>query len=200
MKQEEKQNIQNVSKESKEVETNVSSETGANAEVKTLQELLDSNKNYQSEFDTRITKATETAVTNAKVKWEQEQAEKVAESQKLANMDELQKKDYEIERLNKELAKRDADKQANDLMTEAIKQANEKGIPLDIMTALDYKNETAESIANKIAIYENAFQTQKNNIIAEYSREKAPQTGNNQVNVPNANWKYEDYAEHFKDE
>lgn len=146
-------------------------------EVKTLQELLDSNKDYKSEFDSKVTKATETAIKNAKEKWEREQAEKVAESQKLAQMDELQKKDYEIERLTKELAQRDSDKQASDLMNEAIKQASSKGIPLEVMTALNYKNETAESIANKIEVYVKAFQTTKTNAIEDYSKEKAPQTG-----------------------
>lgn len=146
-------------------------------ELKTFQELLDSNKDYKSEFDSKITKATETAVKNAREKWEKEQAEKVAESQKLAQMDEIQKKDYEIERLTKELAQRDSDKQASDLMNEAIKQASSKGIPLEVMTALDYKNETAESIANKIEVYTKAFQITKTNAIEDYSKEKAPQTG-----------------------
>lgn len=164
-----------------------------------LDELL-KNPKYQSEFDKKVAKSIETATSNAKAKWEQEQADKIAESQKLANMDELQKKDYEIERLNKELSKRDEEKQANDLMTEAIKQANEKGIPLEIMTALNYKNETAESIASKIAIYDKAFQTQKTNVIAEYSKEKAPQTGNANQTIPTKDWGYEDYAKHYEDE
>lgn len=182
---EEEKNVEEIKEvEKKEVETK-----------KTFEEILQDSY-YQREFDKKVAKSIETATNNAKKKWEQEQAEKIAESQKLANMDEIQKKDYEIERLTKELAQRDADKQANDLMTEAIKQANEKGIPLEVMTALDYKNETAESIASKISIYEKAFQTQKTNVIAEYSKEKAPQTGDANVVEPKTG--YEAFAEQYK--
>lgn len=179
-----KLNIQYFAEEGDGTETNPNEgadNAGAKAQEdnkpKTLQELLDSDKGLKSEFDSKITKATETAVKNAKDVWEKEQAKKVAESQKLAEMDESQKKDYELEQLRNELAKRDAEKQANDLMTEAIKQANEKGIPLEVMTALDYQNETAESVAKKIEVYSKAFQTAKNNAIENYSKEDAPQTG-----------------------
>ena len=146
-------------------------------EVMTFDEILE-DKTYQGEFDKRITKAQETAVAKAKEQWEKEQAQKVAESKKLADMDEIQKKDYEIENLKKELAQRDADKQATDLMNEAIKQASEKGIPLEFMTALNYKNETAESITKKIEIYAKGLQTIKTNAIENYSKESAPQVGN----------------------
>lgn len=191
-----KLNIQHFAEETVEEQTD---DVGANANVqeepKTLQELLDSNKTYKSEFDSKITKATETAIKNARENWEKEQAEKVAESQKLAQMDELQKKDYEIERLTKELAQRDSDKQANDLMNEAIKQASSRGIPLEIMTALDYKNETAESIASKIEIYTKAFQNTKNNAIEDYSKEKSPQTGDYKGEVkPQSQMSYEELS------
>lgn len=145
-------------------------------EVMTFDEILE-DKTYQGEFDKRITKAQETAVAKAKEQWEKEQAQKVAESKKLADMDEIQKKDYEIENLKKELAQRDADKQATDLMNEAIKQASEKGIPLEFMTALDYKNETAESINKKIEVYAKGLQTIKTSAIENYSKESAPQVG-----------------------
>lgn len=146
-------------------------------EPKTFDEIL-SDKTYQGEFDKRLAKAQETAVAKAKEQWEKEQAQKVAESKKLADMDELQKKDYEIESLKKALAERDADKQASDLMNEAIKQANEKGIPISFMTALDYKKETAESINSKIEVYAKEVQNIKTNAIENYSKEPAPQVGN----------------------
>lgn len=163
--------------------------------VMTLDEILQ-DPYYQSEFDKKVAKSIETATSNARAKWEKEKEEEIAESQKLANMDEIQKKDYEIETLKKELAQRDADKQADDLMKEAIKQANEKGIPLEIMTALNYKNETAESIAKKIEVYEKAFLTQKTNVIAEYSKEKAPQTGERNIQEPKTG--YEAFAEEYE--
>lgn len=160
-------------------ETNLQ-ETNIQEEVKkeqTLDEILASNPKLQSEYDKKVASSIETATNNAKSKWDKEQADKVAESQKLAQMDEIQKKDYEIETLKKDLAERDAKQQASDLMTEAIKLANEKGIPLEVMTALNYRNETAESIKNKIEIYSKAFQTTRTSAIEEYSKESAPKVG-----------------------
>ena len=143
----------------------------------TLDEILASNPKLQSEYDKKVASSIETATNNAKSKWDKEQADKVAESQKLAQMDEIQKKDYEIETLKRDLAERDAKQQASDLMTEAIKLANEKGIPLEVMTALNYRNETAESIKNKIEIYSKAFQTTRTSAIEEYSKESSPKVG-----------------------
>ncbi len=165
------------------------------AEVMTLDEILE-DKSYRAEFDRRMTKAQETAIANAKIQWEKEQADKVAESKKLADMDELQKKDYEIETLKKELSKRDQDKQASDLRVEAIKQASEKGIPVEVMSELNYKNETAESINKKIEVYTKAFQTARTNAIENYSKESAPQTGDN-IQPESNKTGYEKFEEKF---
>lgn len=163
--------------------TTETEQTTVQEKEKTLDELLQDPK-LMSQYDKKIEEMKKTvadnAVSKAKKEWEKEQADKIAESQKLAQMDEIQKKDYEIDNLKKQLAQRDADKQATDLMNEAIKQASSKGIPLEVMTELDYKNETAESIAKKIDVYAKAFQTIKTSAIDEYSKEKTPQTGDYQ--------------------
>ncbi len=165
------------------------------AEVMTLDEILE-DKLYKAEFDRRLTKAQETAIANAKKQWDKEQAEKVAESKKLADMDEIQKRDYEIDNLKKELSKRDQEKQADDLRMEAIKQASEKGIPVEVMSELDYKNETAESINKKIEVYSRAFQSVKTTAIENYSKESAPQTGEN-IQPEDNKTGYEKFAEKF---
>lgn len=177
-----------------EVENKNSSST-EDTEVMTLDEILE-DKSYRAEFDRRMTKAQETAIANAKKQWEKEQADKVAESKKLADMDEIQKRDYEIDNLKKELSKRDQEKQASDLRIEAIKQASEKGIPVEVMSELDYKNETAESINKKIEVYSKAFQTVKTTAIENYSKESAPQTGEN-IQPESNKTGYEKFAEKF---
>lgn len=155
-------------------------EESEEATPKTLDEILQDSY-YQSEFDKKVAKANETAVANAikkaRAEWEQEVASQKAESEKLASMDELQKKDYELENLRKENEAYKQKEEANKLMSEAIKQATEKGIPLEIMTALDYTKETADSVNSKIEVYAKTFQSVKSNVIAEYSKESAPQTG-----------------------
>lgn len=174
---------------------NKNSNSTEDTEVMTLDEILE-DKSYRAEFDRRMTKAQETAIANAKKQWEKEQADKVAESKKLADMDEIQKRDYEIDNLKKELSKRDQEKQASDLRIEAIKQASEKGIPVEVMSELDYKNETAESINKKIEVYSKAFQTVKTTAIENYSKESAPQTGEN-IQPESNKTGYEKFAEKF---
>ncbi len=187
-----KLNIQQFAEEEVEDKNSNSKEE---AELMTLDEILE-DKLYKAEFDRRLTKAQETAIANAKKQWDKEQAEKVAESKKLADMDEIQKKDYEIENLKKELSKRDLEKQASDLKSEAIKQASEKGIPVEVMSELDYKNETAESINKKIEVYSRAFQSVKTTAIENYSKESAPQTGEN-IQPEDNKTGYEKFAEKF---
>lgn len=187
-----KLNIQQFAEEEVEDKNSNSKEE---AEVMTLDEILE-DKLYKAEFDRRLTKAQETAIANAKKQWDKEQAEKVAESKKLADMDEIQKRDYEIDNLKKELSKRDQEKQASDLRMEAIKQASEKGIPVEVMSELDYKNETAESINKKIEVYSRAFQSVKTTAIENYSKESAPQTGEN-IQPEDNKTGYEKFAEKF---
>lgn len=187
-----KLNIQQFAEEEVEDKNSNSKEE---AEVMTLDEILE-DKLYKAEFDRRLTKAQETAIANAKKQWDKEQAEKVAESKKLADMDEIQKRDYEIDNLKKELSKRDQEKQASDLRMEAIKQASEKGIPVEVMSELDYKNETAESINKKIEVYSRAFQSVKTTAIENYSKESAPQTGEN-IQPEDSKTGYEKFAEKF---
>ena len=78
---------------------------------------------------------------------------------------------------------------------EAIKQASEKGVPISIINTLNYKNETAESIKEKIEIYAKEIQGIKTNVISEFSKEEAPQTGDN--NRKEEKTGYEKFAENY---
>lgn len=117
------------------------------------------------------------------------------EAKKLEEMDELQKKDYEIESLKKQLQEKNLNEKASNLKDEAIKQASEKGVPISIMNTLNYKNETAESIKEKIEIYAKEIQGIKTNVISEFSKEEAPQTGDN--NRKEEKTGYEKFAENY---
>ena len=159
----------------------------------TFDEILE-DKEYQSEFDRRVNKAIDTAVKNAKTKWEADKKAEKIEAEKLAEMDEMQKKDYEIERLNKELAKRDENDRAVNLEKEALKQAREKGIDLDLMGTIDYTKETAESLVKKMEIFANTSRKLQEKAISEYSKEPTPQTGE-KVETPKSG--YEKFVETY---
>lgn len=146
------------------------------APVMTFDEILE-DKEYQREFDRRVTKATETAVTNAKAKWEQEAELKKAEAEKLAKMDADEKKKYELEQANKRALTAESELNAFKLKDEAIRQASAKGVDLEIMNEIDYTKETAESIAKKIETYARVSKKIHEKAIQDYSKESAPQVG-----------------------
>ena len=162
-------------------------------------EILKDEK-YKSEFDKKITKATETAVAKAKSKWEAEIQSKQAESEKLAQMDENQKKSYEYEKVSKERDSAVSELNAYKLKDEAIKQAREKGVDLGLMETIDYSKETAESINSKIDIFSNASKKIYENAISEYSKEPTPQTGDRRSSTKTLSEckSYEDFDEYYK--
>ena len=162
-------------------------------------EILEDEK-YKSEFDKRITKATETAIKKAKSKWEEEVQTKQAESEKLAQMDENQKKSYEYEKVSKERDSAVSELNAYKLKDEAIKQAREKGVDSSLMETLDYMKETAESINVKIDIFSNASKKIYENAINEYSKEPTPQVGERRNSVKSLEdcKSYEDFKEYYE--
>ncbi len=146
------------------------------APVLTFEEILE-DEQYRSAFDKKITKATDTAVKNARLKWDEEQKTKQAEADKLAKMDEEQKKSYEVDKITKERDSAVSELNSYKLKDEALKQAREKGVDLELMETLDYTKETAESIKTKIEIFDKASKKIHEHAIEEYSKEPTPQTG-----------------------
>lgn len=102
---------------------------------------------------------------------------KKAEADKLAKMDEDQKKDYQLQEAIKRAEIAEKKLTARDLETETLKQANDKGIPLELIKTIDFEKETAESISNKLDIFEKSSNSIREKAINEYSKEDAPQTG-----------------------
>lgn len=111
----------------------------------TFDEIL-SDKEYQSEFDKRVSKALETA----KGKWENDYQSKQNEAQKLAKMKDDEKLQYEKEKVEKELNDLKSQLNAKNLKDEAYKIASEKQIPISYLDLIDFTKETAESINGKI--------------------------------------------------
>ena len=95
----------------------------------TLTELLSGNPKLQSQFDKLLAKANETAVDNAKTKWQEAQTE----AEKLAKMDADQKTKYEMNKLKQENATLQGQLNATNLYKQASAIANEKEIPLSYL-------------------------------------------------------------------
>lgn len=140
-------------------------------------EMMKTNKEFQSFVDSQKTQAMQTAVANAKAKWEEELQTKKAEADKLAKMDEDQKKSYELEQERTRANKAEIALNAYKLKDETIRQASNKGIPLDLIQTLDFEKETAESINSKLEVFEKTYKAEREKAISEYSKEPPPKTG-----------------------
>lgn len=135
------------------------------------------NKMFAATKDIAKKEAREELEQEIRTQITSEMQAKQEEAKKLAEMNELEKKNYEIANLKKELEQEKLSKQATNLQNVAIKEASEKGIPVEVMSLFDYTKETAESIKSKIDTLSTSYQSVKTNAITEYSKETPPQVG-----------------------
>jgi hypothetical protein len=152
---------------------NTGTEQVTETKKKTLDEILAEDKELQSQYDKKVTNSLKTARST----WEEESRTKKEEAEKLAQMDENQKKDYQLQEALKRATEAEKKLSARDLEAETLKQAGEKGISLELIKTIDFERETAESIAKKLEIFEKSLKKEKEKIISEYSKEEPPQTG-----------------------
>lgn len=124
-----------------------------------------------------------------------------AEAEKLAKMDEVQKKDYELEQFKQRAIDAENKLNAFELKDEAVRQASEKGVDLELMQTLDYTKETAESISKKIEIFARSMRKTHEKAIEEYSKEPTPQVGDHNPTTKSLSdcKSYEDFDNYYKE-
>ena len=115
---------------------------GEESKTMTFDEILASNKEYQSEFDKRLAKSNNTFLENKKVEWEKEYTERLerekTEAEKLAKMNTEQQLNYKIEQLQNELKDRDSKLNASQLKDTTANILIEKGIPSSYLSMFDF--------------------------------------------------------------
>ena len=111
---------------------------------------------HQAEFDRRVQKAIDTALTNAQEKWQALTDDKLSEAEKLAKMTKEEKTQYLAQKHEKELEDREAGITRRELMAEAKNTLAEKKLPVGLAEVLNYTD--ADSCNKSIAAVENAFQ------------------------------------------
>lgn len=165
----------------------------------TFDEILASNKDYQSEFDSRLAKSNKTFLENEKVKWEKEYTERLAkeksEAEKLARMSEEQKLKYEIDQLKKEVADRDSKLNASQLKDATANIFIEKGIPSQYLSMFDFTKETADTINAKVELLNNIRSQDLQDSLNKTLRQSPPKY----VNDDNGE-ELDPYIEGFKSE
>lgn len=141
----------------------------------TFDDVLKGNKAYQSEFDKRVAKAQETALQNARQKWEADAKAQADEAAKLAKMKADEKAEYERQKREKELSDREAAITKRELHAEAVSQLVEQGLPASLADLLDYTN--AENCKNSMEAAKKAFNEAVEKSVNDKLKGTTPKTG-----------------------
>lgn len=131
------------------------------------------NKAYQSEFDKRINKALETAHE----KWEADAKAQADEAAKLAKMKADEKAEYERQKREDALAKREAEITRRELHAEAVTQLTEKGLPASLADIVDCTS--AEKCKASMEAVEKAFNEAVEKKTNDKLKGTPPKTGGN---------------------
>lgn len=145
--------------------------TGANSNSVTFDDFLKDSKN-QAEFDRRVQQAINTAKTN----WEEIMNSEKSEAEKLAQMNETQKLQYQLkkqEEANQEIQRK---LNARDLKDEALKIATTQDTAFDpeFLNLFDYENMTAEQLQEKTKLIKAIQDRIVEKAVNEWSKEKPP--------------------------
>ena len=171
---------------------NVEKETSTEVKVENETKSVETPKTYTRDEVNKMLNAERTKEREVVLR---EVEARKAEAERLAKMDEDQKKSYEYEKVSKERDSAVSELNAYKLKDESIKQAREKGVDLSLMDTLDYTKETAESITRKIEIFSNTSKKIYESAIKEYSKESTPQVGDRFQEEPKSG--YDKFLENY---
>ena len=115
----------------------------------------------QAEFDRRVQKAVNTAVTKAQEKWQALADDKLSEAEKLAKMTKEEKAQYMQQKREKELTDREAAITRKELMAEAKNTLASDGLPQELAEVLDYSDaDTCKKSMEKVTeVFQRAVET-----------------------------------------
>lgn len=148
------------------------------AEPQSFDDFLQKEGN-QAEFDRRVKKAIDTAVTKAQEKWQALTDDKLSEAERLAKMTKEEKAAYQQKKREKELSDREAEITKKELMAEAKNTLAEKNLPAGLAEVLNYTD--ADACNKSISAVEKAFQKAVETAVDERLKggkppKKAPET------------------------
>lgn len=145
------------------------------------EELIKTDKELQSFLDSRISSSNKTAIENAKKQWQLEQDTQKTEAEKLAQMNETQRLQYQLkkqEEANQEIQRK---LNARDLKDEALKIATSQDTAFDpeFLNLFDYENMTAEALQEKTKLIKSIQDRIVEKTLNEWSKEKPPYNPSN---------------------
>lgn len=133
----------------------------------------------QAEFDRRVQKAIQTAVSNAQKKWQTITDDKVGEAEKLAQMTAEQREKYRADKAEKELADLKRQIVLGDMAKTARKMLSDEQItvPDEIITNL--VSDDAEKTKTSVETFAKVFKEAVSAAVKETLRGNPPKAGNN---------------------
>lgn len=133
----------------------------------------------QSEVDSRISKAVESALSKTKSKLESEYSQKIEEAKKeaerLAKLSEKERKDEELKLREEQLTNRLKELEQKELKSDAISDLSTKGLPPTFADFLVQSD--AETTLKNINTFKEAFDNAVNEAVKEKLRQDPPKTG-----------------------
>lgn len=156
---------------------------GINNNPVTFDDFLKDGKN-QAEFDRRVQKAIQTAQEGWKAKNDAEKSE----AERLAQMNETEKLQYQLQKQQKDYEAIQKKLNARDLKDEALKIATTQDTAFDpeFLNLFDYESMTAEQLQEKTKLIKSIQDRIVEKAVNEWSKEKPPYNPNPSSNKPSA--------------
>lgn len=133
----------------------------------------------QSEVDSQISKAVNSALTKRDEKHQAELQkaidDAIAEKERLSKLSEKERKDEELTQREQEIANRLAEIERKELKSEAVEDLQGKNLPTDFADFLLADN--AENTLKNINDFKTAFDNAVNAAVKEKLRQETPSTG-----------------------
>lgn len=156
-----------------ETKTNMESTAESVEKVETSKVEENKEKTFTRDEVNKMINAEKQKERQAVLKELKEGENNKSEAEKLADINE----DKTIDNLLKRIEATENKLKARDLETETLRQAGDRGIPLELVKTLNFDKESAESIANKLEIFDKTTKAEREKAISEYSKEPTPKTG-----------------------
>lgn len=132
----------------------------------------------QSEFDRRVQKAIDTAVTNAQTKWKTLTDDKVSEAEKLAQMTKEEKAEYRANKAEKALEDMKRLNARTDMAKEARKMLKEEEINIPDELVMNLVAEDADGTKKAVEAFATMYKEAVKNAVKEALKGNPPKAGN----------------------
>lgn len=132
----------------------------------------------QSEFDRRVQKAIDTAVTNAQTKWKTLTDDKVSEAEKLAQMTKEEKAEYRANKAEKALEDMKRLNARTDMAKEARKMLKEEEINIPDELVMNLVAEDADGTKAAVEAFSTMYREAVQNAVKDALKGKPPKAGN----------------------